>query len=85
MAFGSWSASSDRPFGIEMPYLTSPSSYQPRMWSAAPLVVGPSPSIAASLMGWSSVTRRAIQSPITSWTGAASAAIVSGTASAMRS
>ena len=52
---------------------------------AAPLVVAPSPSIAASLVGWSSATRRAIQSPTTSCTGAASAATVSGTASAIRS
>ena len=50
--------------------------------SGRPLVVVPRPSNAASLVGWVSATSRAAQSPTTSCTGAASAAIVNGTTSA---
>ena len=53
--------------------------------AGAPAVVLYNPSIAASLVGWVVATSRAAQSPTRSWTGAASAAMVSGMASAVRS
>ena len=68
-----------------MPYFTSPSSYQPPSVSGAPRSVWPTPSSAASFVGWDFATSRAAQSPTTTCTGAASAATVSGIVSAMRS
>ena len=52
VAFGLWNASSDSSLGISMPQTTAWPLYQPRMCSAAPLVVVARPSIAASLTGW---------------------------------
>ena len=84
-ALGSWKASTESILGIPMPNFTSPSWYQPRMWIGAPFSVRPRPSSAASLVGWDSATSRAAQSPTSSCTGEASAAMVSGTTSAVRS
>ena len=80
-----WKASSDSMCGIAMPYLTCPLVYQPRTCSEAPRVVRYSPSIAASLTGWSTAMSRASQSPIRTCTGAARQAMVSGMARAARS
>src|SRR5277367_2438681 len=84
-AFQLWKANSDSRCGIPIPYLIWPLVYQPRTCSLAPRVVLYRPSIAASLMGWSTAITRAIQSPTSTWTGAAKEAIVSGTVIATRS
>src|SRR5436309_1984027 len=84
-AFQLWKERRDKRRGIEIPYLTWVSVYQPRMCSGAPRVVLYSPSIAASLTGWVVATSRAAQSPTSTCTGEARAAIVSGMASAVRS
>ena len=84
-ALGLWKASTESILGIPMPNFTSPSWYQPRTWIGAPRSVLPSPSSAASFTGWESATSRAAQSPTSSCTGEASAAMVSGTTSAVRS
>ncbi len=84
-AFQLWKASSDRRWGIPIPYLICPLVYQPRMCSLAPRVVLYSPSSAASLIGCSTAITRAIQSPTSTWTGAARQAIVSGIVIATRS
>ena len=84
VAFGLWNASSESSLGIAIPSRTWPPVYQPRTCSEAPRVVLARPSIAASLTGWLRATSRAAQSPTSTCTGAASAATVSGIASAVR-
>ncbi len=68
-----------------MPYSTPRPSYQPRTWIGAPVSVVARPSNAASLTGWELATVRAAQSPTRTCTGAATAAAVSATDSAVRS
>ncbi len=67
--------------GIEMPPSISwvDLLYQPKKWNGAPFVVTGSPSKVASLTGCSWATVRPAQSPITTCTGAARQAMVSGT------
>jgi predicted nucleic acid-binding Zn ribbon protein len=84
-ADGLWEASSDSSRGISMPQTTEWPLYQPRRCSAAPRVVVASPSIAASFTGWYRDTSRAAQSPTMTCSGAATDAVPSDTASAVRS
>jgi hypothetical protein len=75
-AFGLWKARMDSSLGISMPHTTAWPLYQPRMCSAAPFVVLARPSIEASLTGWYCATSRATQSPMSTWSGEATAALV---------
>jgi hypothetical protein len=75
----------DRSRGISMPHTTACPLYQPSRCSAAPRVVCARPSIAASLTGWYCATARAVQSPITTCSGAAIAAAEAEIVSAARS
>jgi len=84
-AFGLWNASSDSSLGISMPQTTACPLYQPSRCSAAPRVVVPRPSIAASLTGWYTATSRAAQSPTITWSGDATEAADNVTPSAVRS
>ena len=86
VAFQLWNERSESRCGISIPPLIWPFAvYQPPMCSPAPLVVWASPSNAASFVGCVVATSRAAQSPTRTCTGDASAATVSGIASAVRS
>jgi hypothetical protein len=84
-AFGLWKARIDSSLGISMPHTTACPLYQPSMCSAAPRVVWDSPSRAASLTGWYCATARAVQSPMITCSGEATAAAVAEIFSAVRS
>jgi len=84
-AFGLWNARIESNFGISMPHTTAWPLYQPSTCSAAPLVVCARPSSAASLTGWYSATARAVQSPMITCSGEATAAAVAEIFSAVRS
>ena len=84
-ALGSWKASSESILGIRMPNLTSPSRVPAEHVIGAPRSVSAQALERGELGRLLSATSRAAQSPTSTCTGEASAAIVSGIASAVRS